>query len=229
MDAVGDFEHMRHIVRDQHDRQTALLDVEDQLQHPARFLDAERSRRLVHDDDAAAERGGARHRDALALAAGQRLHRLVDVLNGQEPKFGELLAGDLLHGAAIEQPKNAAENAGGAHFTPEKDIVGDRQRRRHRKVLIDRLDPGLTRGDRRTEMDDLSRQPDFAGIGNDGAAQSFDHRRFAGPIVADHREDFAGIEVEIRVVERGHAPIAFDEAARLQNRRCAQFDTLRIH
>ena len=47
----------------------------DQVEHLARFLDAERRGRLVHDDDAAAERRRPRHRDALALPAGQRLDR----------------------------------------------------------------------------------------------------------------------------------------------------------
>ena len=51
VDAVGDLEHVRHVVRDQDDRQAALLHVEDQLEHAARFLDAQRRRRLVHDDD----------------------------------------------------------------------------------------------------------------------------------------------------------------------------------
>ena len=36
VDAVGDLEHMRHVVRDQDDGQAAFLDVEDQLEHPAR-------------------------------------------------------------------------------------------------------------------------------------------------------------------------------------------------
>ena len=60
VDAVGDLEHMRHVVRDQDDRQAALLHVEDQLEHAARFLDAERRRRLVHDDDAACAKAAAR-------------------------------------------------------------------------------------------------------------------------------------------------------------------------
>ena len=54
------------------------------------LLDAERGGRLVHDDDLGAERGGARHGHALALAAGQRLDRLADVLDGHQAEFGEL-------------------------------------------------------------------------------------------------------------------------------------------
>ena len=68
----------------------------------AAFLDAERRRRLVEDDDLRAEGRGARHRHALALAAGQRLHRLVDVLDGHQAEFGELVAGDLFHRRPVE-------------------------------------------------------------------------------------------------------------------------------
>src|SRR5271166_5916454 len=36
VDAVGDFEHMRHVVRDEDDRHAALLDVKDELEPAAR-------------------------------------------------------------------------------------------------------------------------------------------------------------------------------------------------
>ena len=108
VDAVGDLEHMRHVVADQDDRQAAPLHVEHQLEHLARFLDAERRRRLVHDDDAAAEGRGPRHRHALALAAGQRLDRLVDVLDGQQAELVELLrAPRFCIAGAVEQAEAA--------------------------------------------------------------------------------------------------------------------------
>jgi mannose/cellobiose epimerase-like protein (N-acyl-D-glucosamine 2-epimerase family) len=109
VDAVGDLEHMRHVVRDEDDRQAALLDVEDQFEHAARFLDAERGGRLVEDDDAAGERGRARDRHALTLPAGESLDRLVDVLNRHHTEFVQLLARELLHRAAVESAKQAAQ------------------------------------------------------------------------------------------------------------------------
>ena len=59
----------------------------------------------------------------------------------------------------------------------------------------------------------LAFQPDLAFVGNDGAANRLDQRRFAGAVVADHGQDFARIEVEIRIVEGGDAAIALDQAA----------------
>ena len=53
--------------------------------------DAEGRGRLVEDDDLAAERGGPGDRDGLALAAGQGLDRLGDVLERADPEVLELL------------------------------------------------------------------------------------------------------------------------------------------
>ena len=47
----------------------AVAHLADQLEHHVAFLDAERGGRLVHDDHVPRERGAARHRHALALAA----------------------------------------------------------------------------------------------------------------------------------------------------------------
>ena len=77
VDAVGDLEHVRHVVADQDHRQPVVADALDELEHLPGLLDAERGRRLVHDHELARPRRGARHRDALALAARERLHRLA--------------------------------------------------------------------------------------------------------------------------------------------------------
>jgi hypothetical protein len=45
------------------------------------------------------------------------------------------------------------------------------------------------------------------------ARDRLDHRGLAGAVVADHGKDFAGIEIEIGLVERGDAAIALDETA----------------
>ena len=70
-DAVGDREDVAHVVADHDHRGAARLQLQDQVEDLARFLDAERGGRLVHDDDAAVLRGGAADGDRLALAAGQ--------------------------------------------------------------------------------------------------------------------------------------------------------------
>ena len=78
-------------------------------------------------------------------------------------------------------------------------------------------------------MHDLSAEPDFAGIGDHGAADRLDQRRLAGAVVADHGEDLAGIEIEVGVVERGDATVALDELAAGEDGFDAHLETLRIH
>ena len=62
LDAVGDLEHLGHVVADQDDREPAVAHAADQVEHAARLHDAERGRRLVHEDDLARPR----HRAAIA-------------------------------------------------------------------------------------------------------------------------------------------------------------------
>src|SRR5262245_24338160 len=217
VDAIGDFEHLGHVVADQHDRQAALLDVEDELQHAARFANAERGRRLVHDDHAAAEGRGARHRDALPLSARQRLDRLADVLDGEQAELGEFLPRVALHAGAVELAQHCAGEARGAPLAPEKEIVGDAERGRERQVLVDRLDAGQPGVLRRAEVDRPALQPDLARIGNNGAGERLDEAGLARAVVADDRQDLAGIEVEVGAVERRDPAVSLDQAARLQD------------
>src|SRR4030095_12265648 len=80
-------------------------------------------------------------------------------------------------------------------------------------------------------MDRLAIHQHLAMVGGDGAAERLDERGLAGAVVADHGQDFAGIEVEIRMVERGDAAVALAQAARLEDGRgaVAHAETLRSH
>src|SRR5262245_3607196 len=127
MDAVGDLEDMWHVVADQDDRQAALLDVEHQLEHFSRFLDAERRSRLVHDDDAAAESRRPHYRNALALAARERLDRLPNALDGEQPKRVQMPAGLAPHLGPIEPAEALPEQSRLSLLAAEKEIVDDRE------------------------------------------------------------------------------------------------------
>src|SRR6516225_9361847 len=200
VDAISDLEHMRHVVRDENDRKPALLHVEDQLEHAPRLLDAQRRRRLVHDDHAPREGGRSRNRDALALTARQRLDRLVDVLDRHQSELVELIARKLLHGGAVETAKQAPDWPGRANLAPEEHVVRDRQGGREREVLVDGFDSRLARVDRGAKMHGLAGEPDLARVRDDRATESLDQRRFASAIVADHGEDLVGIEIEVGMV-----------------------------
>ena len=77
-DPVGEIEHVVDVVADQEDADAFGLELLDQLADLRGFLRPERRRRLVHDQDAGVEMDRARDRHRLALAAGQRLHRLLE-------------------------------------------------------------------------------------------------------------------------------------------------------
>ena len=139
--------------RDEDDRQARALTSSIRSSTRAALLDAERRRRLVHDDDARAEGRGARHRHALPLAARQRLHRLVDVLDGQQAEVAEASRAPLAASPTRSSRRNTLPiDARLPQLAAEEHVVGDRQRRRQREVLVDGLDAGIARVDRRAEM-----------------------------------------------------------------------------
>src|SRR4051794_24358428 len=229
VDAVGDLEHVRHVVADEDHRDARVADLEDQLEHMGGLLDAERRGRLVEDDDLRAERRRAGHRHALALAAGERLDLLVDVLNGHDPELGHLLLGLGAHLGAVELAEDAAEHAGGARLAAEEQVVGDVEGRADGEGLVDGLDPVATGVDRRLHLDGLTVHEDLALVGDDGAREALDQRRLAGAVVADDREDLARHQLEVGAAERGHVAVALDQTARFENRGGRHAFTFRIH
>ncbi len=74
---VRDLEDLGHVVADQHHRRSPGADLPDQVQHHPRLAHAQRRGRFVHDDDPARERRGSCNGNALSLAAGERLDRLL--------------------------------------------------------------------------------------------------------------------------------------------------------
>ena len=208
----------------------AVADLEDHLEHVRGLLDAERRGRLVEDDHLAAERRGAGHGHALALTAGERLDLLGDVLDRHDPQVGHLLLGLGLHLRAVELAEDLAHDARRARLAAEEQVVGDVQRGRDRQRLVDGLDPVRARIQRRAHVDRLAVEQDLALVGHDRAGEALDQRGLAGAVVADHGQDLARPQVEVRAAERGHVAVALDQAAGLEDvhRRRHAF-TLRIH
>src|SRR5271166_402597 len=153
----------------------------------------------------------------------------MDVLNRHQPKFVELLAGELRHPPAVGRPKPLSQGTGRRNLSAEKHIVRDRERRRQREGLIHRFDARLARGDRRGKTHDLSVEADLAGVRDHSAADRLDQGRLAGAVVADDRQDLVRVEIEIRVVERGDAAVALDQLPAGDDGFDAHLETLRIH
>ena len=89
---------------------------------------------------------------------------------------------------------------------------------RDREVLVDGLDPGAARVERGAEVHALAVQEDLALVRLERARQRLDQRRLAGAVVADDREDLAGVELEVGAVQGDDVAEALDEPARLEDR-----------
>src|SRR5438105_1349387 len=218
VDAVGHVEDVGHVVADEDDGQAAPLHVEHELQHLARLFDSERGGGLVHDHHPRAEGGGARHGDALRVAAREGLHRLVHTLDSEQPEGGEPLARLAAHAGPVQVAEERSDQPGPAPLAAEEHVLGHGQRRRQRQVLVDGLDAGGPSVQRRAEVDRPAVHQDLTGVGPEGPRQDLDHGGLAGAVVADHSQYLARLEVEVGVVDGHHLAEALDEPPRLQDR-----------
>ena len=96
----------------------------------------------------------------------ERFHRLIDVLNGHEPKLRQFITRKLLHAFVIHHAKHRPQDSGFSHLTPQKHIIGNRQRRRKGQVLIYRFNALAARVIGRFEIHSTPIHQDFAMIGN---------------------------------------------------------------
>src|SRR5437867_1205502 len=105
-------------------------------------LNAEGSRRLVHEDDAPAPGDGARDRDRLPLPPRQRLARDVDEWN-VDPNSIELGSGLGGHPAPVD-PTEPAERTRRQQLASKEEVRPDAELRHERERLVDGLDPDRT-------------------------------------------------------------------------------------
>ena len=97
--------------------------------------------------------------------------------------------------APIEQPETPM-------LAAEKNVLGDRAERHQVDLLVDRADAAALGRLGRSKFDRLAGERDRAGIAAVGARQHLDQRRLAGAVLADQRHDLAGLDLELRGVQR---------------------------
>src|SRR3954470_23726921 len=209
LDAVGHLEDLRHVVADEDDRQALVAHAADEVEHVARLDHAERGGRLVHEDDLRRPRHRPRDRDALALAAGHGRDRRRGVLQ----RDAEVLEGVAALGAhrLLVDEAEPAEQARAHDLAAEEHVGAGIELGREREVLVDGLDPQPARVERRVQLDRLALEDDLAGVGLVHAGQRLDQRRLAGAVVADERDDLAGVDGEARAAQGADAAEAFDD------------------
>jgi hypothetical protein len=79
-----------------------------------------------------------------------------------------LVARPLFHRWSVEHAEPLAHDARLPQFAAQEHVVGDRQSRRQRQLLVDAFDPGFARLDRRLEKHRLAVQRNLAFVGDDG-------------------------------------------------------------
>src|SRR6516164_2703234 len=224
-DAVADVEDVIEAVTDENDADAVLFQALDEVEHLADFLDRQCRSRLVHDDDACVERGGARDRDSLALPAGEILDVLVDGfdLDVETIEMFRSAAARLL---VIDDSQAEPTMAG---FAAEIDVLKDRHVPGEREVLIDHLDPNGMSIARTGEAHRPALEHDLAPARLEQAGEDLHQGGFAGAVVADDAEHFAAGEMEIDVVERRDRAEELGDATRLEKRKLALSTRERVH
>ena len=88
---------------------------------------------------------------------------------------------------------------------PDRDVLGDRQVRKERRLLVNRGDSQLARTHRIEVADRLALDLDCSLVGQMGAGDHLDQRRFARAVFADQGVDLAGPQVERNPLQGLHA------------------------
>ena len=216
MDAVRDLKNMRHVVADEDHRQTPVAHAADQLQHHVAFLDAQRRRRFIEDDDVFGKRCRPRHRHALALAARERFHRLRHAADA-DFQVVHALDADVQHLFLVQLAEHRTHDPLAAQLAAKEQVFGDRHRGGDGQILINRLDavaPGI---DGALELHRAAINANLAPIRHDGARQRLDERRFARTVVPNHRQDFAGAQLEVHPIQRRDLAVALHQALGLHH------------
>src|SRR4029079_10975846 len=213
-DTVADIENVVHPVREQDNADTVILEAADEVENLAHFLDRQSRRRLVHDHNAGIEGGGAGDGDRLALTAREFVHRLIDAFDVDLETF-KMLLGHFARPRMIDdrKPENSAPG-----LAAEIDVLEDRHVSGEREILINHLDADVACIAGASEGNRSAVENDLAGARGIKARKNFHECRFAGTVVADDTQDFAAIEMEVHVAQRGYGAKIFDDPPGFEKR-----------
>ena len=135
-------------VADEDDRLPGVPDPAHQVEDLPRLGHAQRGGRLVHDDDPASP--GRRPGDGqrLALAAGERLHRLPHRAQ-RDAQVAQIAVRRLPHRLVVDHAQQRPSQARTADLPAEEHVGHDVEGRGDREVLVDGLDARPSRLGRR--------------------------------------------------------------------------------
>ena len=169
----------------------------DEVEDHRPLLGAHRRQRLVKQDDVGVAGDRPRHRDRLALAAGEARRRDID-RGDVDPDLVQRLAGLTAH-QGVGQERDRLADA----LAAQKQVLVDRQLVDQRQILKDGVDPALAAIVDRPGRVRLALDPQRAGVGLLEASEDLDQRRLAGAVVAQQTQHLALAQVEADVAQGG--------------------------
>ena len=110
------------------------------------------------------------------------------------------------------------EHAEAARLAAEEEVARDIEIVAERQVLVDHLDAGGARIPRRREGRAPAVDQDLAAVGLLRAGEDLHQRRFAGAVVAEDAEHFAGMDGEVDGTEGGDGAVGLRDPANLDPR-----------
>ena len=171
-------------------------------------MPGQRGGRFVHDQELGVGDDGAADRDELSARDRQFGNRSVEVQ--RDVQLLQRASSGSPDGAPVDRPHAAA-------VKPDSDVLGDRQVREQRQVLVDHLDAEAAALNRVEMRIGVSFDDDPAsGVGADDAGDDLDHRRLAGSIAPDEAMDLTLRKVEIDVRKRQNAAEPFRDRLELK-------------
>ena len=195
-DAVGDLLDLVELVADDDRRDPLALEVQDQVEQMIGVLVVEGRGRLVEDEQLHALRERLRDLDELLLAD-------ADVLDlGGRVLFQADTREELLRLLVGLVPVDEAERA--LDLVVEEDVLGDRQVRAERQLLVDDDDALRLAVAQVVEVHGLVFEDDLAlvGAGRVDAREHLHEGRFAGAVLAADGVDLAALDLERDVLQR---------------------------
>src|SRR5262245_58402160 len=99
---------------------------------------------------------------------------------------------ELFHAAAVEE----AQRTGPVRLASQKDVAGDVERVDHLQLLVDDGDPQTGRAAWAVDGHGLAVDADLPDVRLMDPGEDLHHRRFAGAVLADERDDLAACDLE---------------------------------
>ena len=197
-------------VRDIDDRDPLSRELAHDLEEPFAFGGRERGRGLVHNENSCRNRQGLGDLDELLFADTKAAHAGIGIKSDAQSR--EQVTRGLPRSLAVDN------NPGDTRFTPEKDVVGDREFRNEIELLMDNCDAFRFRLPDIGEADRIAGNRNPAFITRIHPAQDLHERRLTRAIFAHQRMNFACAQIEMHISQCRDAAEALANTGRYQQR-----------